>query len=168
MAKKVTRRKFLRSVGITAGAIGLNGLTLAGISSSSAQELIQAQHLSYLPLVMKEDEMARLIVDAVSEDSIAAPGNRQPNYIIVSVTDVNGVPVTGLNSSNFQVQALIVGAGGALVNVTSVINAALPGFYLVNVVPINIETWKSGVYIFGVAVERTGDQGQTLAAVLMD
>jgi len=43
MGKKVTRRKFLRSVGITAGAIGFNGLTLAGISSSSAQELILLQ-----------------------------------------------------------------------------------------------------------------------------
>ena len=45
--------------------------------------------------------MARLIVTAFSEDTIAAPVNRQPNYIVVSVTDVNGAPVTGLGASNF-------------------------------------------------------------------
>jgi hypothetical protein len=31
--------------------------------------------------------MAFLNVVALSEDTIAAPGNRQPNYICVSVTD---------------------------------------------------------------------------------
>ena len=31
--------------------------------------------------------MARLIVNAASEDTIAAPGNRLANYIVVSVTD---------------------------------------------------------------------------------
>lgn len=33
--------------------------------------------------------MARLIMTAFSEDTIAAPGNRQPNYLIVSVTVVS-------------------------------------------------------------------------------
>ena len=37
--------------------------------------------------------MARLIVTAFSEDTIAAPGNRQPNYLVASVTDANGLPV---------------------------------------------------------------------------
>ena len=112
--------------------------------------------------------MARLIVTAFSEDSIAAPGNRQSNYIIVSVTDVNGVPVTGLGTSNFKVDPMIVGPGGALVNITSVTAGRLSGFYHINVVPIRKETWKQGVYIFAVAVEKAADKGQTLATVLMD
>jgi hypothetical protein len=45
--------------------------------------------------------MALLRTTAFSEDAIAAPGNRQPNYIVISVTDSNGVPVTGLAAGNF-------------------------------------------------------------------
>jgi hypothetical protein len=112
--------------------------------------------------------MARLIVTAFSEDTIAAPGNRQPNYIIVSVTDANGAPVTNLSAANYKVDPMIVGPGGALVNIVSVSAGRLAGFYLVQVVPINAETWKAGVYIFAVAVERGADKGQTLATVLMD
>lgn len=110
----------------------------------------------------------RLIVIASSEDTIAAPGNRQPNYIIVSVTDVNGVPVTGLGTSNFKVDPIIVGPGGALVDIINVKEGRLPGFYNLNVVPIRTETWKQGVYIFAVAVEKGSDRGQTLATVQMD
>jgi hypothetical protein len=112
--------------------------------------------------------MARLIVTAFSEDTIAAPGNRRPNYIIVSVTDANGVPVTGLGTANFKVDPMIVGPGGALVNITGVRAGRLRGFYLIDVVPIRRETWKAGVYIFAAAVERGADRGQTLATVLMD
>lgn len=112
--------------------------------------------------------MARLIVCAFSEDTIAAPGNRQYNYIIVSVTDVNGLPVTGLGVANFKVDPMIVGPGGALVNIVNVTAGRLPGFYHINVLPIKAETWKQGVYIFAVAVERAADKGQTLATVQMD
>ncbi len=112
--------------------------------------------------------MARLITVAFSEDSIAAPGNRQNNYIEVSVTDSAGIPVNGLLAANFKVDPMIVGPGGALVNIVSVNAGRLPGFYHINVVPINAETWKAGVYIFAVAVTRGSDQGQTLATVIMD
>jgi hypothetical protein len=86
----------------------------------------------------------------------------------VSVTDANGAPVTGLAAANFKVDPMIVGPGGALVNITGVNASRLPGFYLVNVVPISTQTWKAGVYIFAVAVARGADKGQTLATVLMD
>lgn len=112
--------------------------------------------------------MSMLVVSALSEDAIAAPGNRQPNYIVVSVTDTAGVPVTGLGIPNFQVDPVIVGPGGALVDITNVTPGRLSGIYLVNVVPIRRETWKSGVYIFAVAVARGQDKGQALANVLMD
>jgi hypothetical protein len=86
----------------------------------------------------------------------------------VSITDTKGAPVTGLTIANFKVDPMIVGPGGALVNITGVTPGRLPGFYHVNVVPINTQTWKAGVYIFAVAVERGTDKGQTLATVLMD
>ncbi len=54
---------------------------------------------------------ARLVVTASSEDTIAAPGNRQPNYVVVSATDANGVPVTGLGPANFKVDPMVVAAG---------------------------------------------------------
>lgn len=112
--------------------------------------------------------MSMLFVSAFSEDTIAAPGNRQSNYIITSVTDSNGVPVTGLGVSNFKVDPMIVGPGGALVNIAGITPGRLPGFYLINVVPIRAETWKAGVYVFAIAVERNTDKGQALATVLMD
>lgn len=117
--------------------------------------------------------MSRLIVEAFSEDSIAAPGNRMQNYIEVSVIDMNGEPITGLNKNNFKIDPMIVGPGGSLVDITNVTAGRLPGFYHINVVPMKKETWKAGVYIFAVAVDRptpahTHDKGQTLATVLMD
>lgn len=114
--------------------------------------------------------MALLIVNAAAEDGIAAPGNRQPNHVIVSVTDSVGNPVTGLTAANFKIQPAIVGAGGALVNIESVAPPPYdpPGIYIIRVVPINTQTWKAGVYIFAVAVTRGADKGQNLASVLMD
>lgn len=112
--------------------------------------------------------MSRLIVSALSEDTVASPGNRRPNYITVSVTDVDGNPTNGLQASHFKVDPMIVGPGGALVEITGVTPGRLPGFYLVTVLPIRAETWKGGVYIFAVAVENSFDKGQTLTSVLMD
>lgn len=112
--------------------------------------------------------MGLLIVTALSEDTIAAPGNAQPNYIVVSVTDANGVPATGLGAPNFKVDPMIVAPGGALVNIQSVTAGSLPGFYRINVVPIPAQTWKAGVYIFAIAVQRGSDHGQTLTSVAMD
>lgn len=112
--------------------------------------------------------MAKLSVLSLAEDTVAAPGNRQRNYILVSVSDVNGTPVTGLGIPNFKVDAMLVGPGGALVNITRVSAGRLPGFYFVDVVPIRRETWKAGVYVFAVAVEHGSDQGQAFAMCLMD
>ncbi|HEX8410424.1 MAG TPA: hypothetical protein VF883_16280 [Thermoanaerobaculia bacterium] len=112
--------------------------------------------------------MSRLIIAAQSEDTIANPGNRQPNYLAVSVTKENGAPVSGLATKNFKVDPMIVGPGGALVDITRVAAGRLPGTYHVDVLPIRKETWKAGTYIFAVAVENGTDQGQTLTSVLMD
>lgn len=111
---------------------------------------------------------ARLIVNAASEDTVANPGNREPNYIAVSVTDESGVPTTGLTATNFKVDAMIVARGGAQVDIKGVTPGVLPGFYLIDVLPIRQESWKRGVYIFAVVVESGGNQGQTLTTVDMD
>ena len=112
--------------------------------------------------------MARLILAALSEDTVAAPGNRLSNYICISVTDTNGFPIEGLTHENFKVDPMIAAPGGATVHVSSFFAGRLPGFYYLNVVPSDMHTWKHGVYIFAVAVEKGKDRGQTLAAVLMD
>jgi hypothetical protein len=112
--------------------------------------------------------MARLIVSAVSEDTLANPGNRQPNVIVVSVTYNNGQPVTGLSQTNFQIDALIVGPGGSQVDITNVAIGRLPGFYFIEAVPIGAETWKAGIYIFAVVVLKGSSRGQTLTSVLLD
>jgi hypothetical protein len=112
--------------------------------------------------------MALLHVQVASEDTIAAPGNRNPNYIVVSVTDGNGAPVAGLTAANFKVDPMIVGPGGALCDITAVSAGRLAGFYFVNVVPIKTETWKSGGYIFAVSVDTSGNHGQALCSVLLD
>lgn len=112
--------------------------------------------------------MALLLVQALSEDTIAAPGNRNPNYIVVSVTDGDGNPIGGLDVSNFRVDPMVVGPGGALVNIVSIAAGRLPGFYVVNVVPIKSETWRAGGYLFAIAVTAPVGRGQTLCSVVMD
>ncbi len=112
--------------------------------------------------------VARLIVTAQSEDTVAAPGNRLSNYIAVSVMDIEGNPVKGLTVEKFKVDPMIGAPGGALVNISSFFAGRLPGFYYLNIVPVNMEIWKLGVYIFAVVVERGKDRGQTLVSVLMD
>lgn len=109
-----------------------------------------------------------LTVSALSEDSIAAPGNRNVNYIVVSVTNADGTPLVGLTATNFKVDAIIVGPGGSLVNIAIVSPGRLPGFYTLQTIPINTETWKAGVYIFGVSVVQGVKQGRALAQVTMD
>lgn len=112
--------------------------------------------------------MALLIVQTASEDTIAAPGNRKANYICVSVTDSVGNPVAGLTAKNFTVDPMIVGPGGALVDITSAAPVRLAGTYILEVVPIRTETWKAGVYIFATAVTQGANRGQALCSVQMD
>jgi hypothetical protein len=109
----------------------------------------------------------RLIVEALSEDAIAAPENRMPNYITLSVTNEHGLPVTGLTVANFKLDAMIVAPGGVLVEISRVSPGRLPGFYFIDVVPIRAETWKAGAYIFGISVENGSEHGQTLCSVVL-
>jgi hypothetical protein len=113
--------------------------------------------------------MGRLILSAVVEDTIASPGNREPLFIVLSVTDINGQAVLGIAAANITLSARIVGPGGADVQITNIYpGGPPPGFYQIHVVPIRTETWKRGVYVFAIVLEKGVDRGQTLASVVMD
>lgn len=112
--------------------------------------------------------MAKLTITAIAEDTIAAPGNTQPTYIVVSVQDVNGLGVTGLTGSNFTIGSEIVGPGGSTSHIDSVSNGKIQGTYLLKILPLAGQTWKSGVYIFSVAVTQGANKGQSLCSFLMD
>jgi hypothetical protein len=112
--------------------------------------------------------MARLIVTALSEDTVADPGNRLSNYICVSATDTEGNPIAGLTAQNFKIDPMITAPGGTAVEISSFFSGRLPGFYYLNIVPVDMHVWRHGVYIFAVAIEHGKDKGQTLVSVLLD
>jgi len=112
--------------------------------------------------------MTLLRVEALSEDSLAAPGNRNVNYIALSVTDNTGGAINGLNIVNVQVAPILIGPTSGPVTVIGVLAAPLGGFHLVEIVPHGTETWKAGTYIFGVTVNFNGARGQALCSVVMD
>lgn len=113
--------------------------------------------------------MALLIVTAIAEDTIAAPGNVKDSYIVVSVTDANGAAVTGLTISNFTIGSPIVGPGGSLSHINTVTTGgSVTGVYILRIGPLAGQTWKSGVYIWSIGVTRGADHGQALCTTLMD
>jgi hypothetical protein len=63
--------------------------------------------------------MGRLVVEARGTaatgagQGIAAAGNRDPMPIIVSVTDTEGAPVSGLDATNLTIEAEWVAQGGS-------------------------------------------------------
>ena len=129
--------------------------------------------------------MARLVVEAqgtaatgasqgASDVDLATPGNSRGLPLVVSVTDVDGVPVTGLTATNFTVEAKLVGPGGSTVEIQEPdgVGGGDDGFYYVNLVPTSFQgtqyTWVTGRYIFSVAVTHGGDHGQTVLAALVN
>jgi hypothetical protein len=113
--------------------------------------------------------VALLHLKAIAEDTIAAPSNANDSYIVVSVTDVNGNAVTALAMANFALGSPIVGPGGSLSHINSVgPGGGVPGVYIMRIGPLAGQTWKSGVYIWSVAVTSGANRGQTLCTTLMD
>jgi len=134
---------------------------------------------------MREAIMARLIVEAqgtaatgasqgASDVDLATPGNSRGLPLVVSVTDVDGVPVSGLTLANFTADAKLVGPYGSGVEIQEPdgVGGGHDGFYYVRLIPTMYQgtrhTWVTGRYIFTVAVTRGGDHGQTVLAVLVD
>lgn len=121
--------------------------------------------------------MGRLVIEARGTaaegpvvQGVAAVGNSDPVLLVVSVTDADGVPVSGLAATDFTIHATIVGAGGSFVEIASA-GGGQYGDYLLDVVPVTYQgtqyTWAYGRYIFVLAVARGADQGQTVCAVFV-
>ena len=103
--------------------------------------------------------------------SLVTPTAQGEANIVVSVTDPNGVPITGLGQANFQIMMI-----PELTPFPAKINTfveykvtfppvSLPGVYEIGVVP-NDGSWLRVPYSFAVAVTQKKNQGQTV--VLMD
>jgi hypothetical protein len=105
---------------------------------------------------------------------LATPGNSRRLPLVVSVTNAEGVPVSGLTAANFVLQDRLVAPGGAGVEVEQPngVIGGIDGFYNVNLVPTSYQgtqyTWVAGRFVFSVAVTSGADRGQTLCAVLVD
>ena len=112
--------------------------------------------------------MAGLLMKTLAEEAMAAPVGRQPHHLVVSVTDVQGRPVTGLAGCDFTVGPLIVGPPGNPVEVAGVAPGRSPGSYLISLASCGARAWQKGIYLFTIAASSGSDSGQTLAAVLMD
>jgi hypothetical protein len=121
--------------------------------------------------------MGRLVIEARGTaaegpvvQGVAAVGNSDPVLLVVSVTDADGVPVSGLAATDFTIHATIVGAGGSFVEIASA-GGGQHGDYLLDVVPVTYQgtqyTWAYGRYIFVLAVARGADQGQAVCAVFV-
>jgi len=63
---------------------------------------------------------------------------------------------------------MIVAPCGAMVNITNVNPGRLPGFYLLQTLPIGTQTWKAGVYLFAVSVTQGVKHWQAFARVKMN
>ena len=72
--------------------------------------------------------MGRLVVEARGTaaegpvvQGVASVGNSDPVLLIASVTDADGVPVSGLRATDFTIHATIVGAGGSMVEIVGTV-----------------------------------------------
>jgi hypothetical protein len=89
--------------------------------------------------------MARLVVEAQGTaaegpavQGVAAVGNSDPMHLIVSVTDADGVPVSGLAAADFRIDAKIVGAFGSQVEI-AMVGGGQQGDYALWVVPVTFQ-----------------------------
>ena len=95
-----------------------------------------------------------LTVSACAWPAVAAPGNVRSCYILVSVIDATGVPVTGLVMPYFVIGSVTVPAGGALSRLLYADPAgpAALGAYLLQIQPAGGVNWIAGNYAWSVDV----------------
>jgi hypothetical protein len=131
--------------------------------------LILVLHVSVFNSAVGESITTGLNVMAEAEDVLAIPGNNLPIYLVVSITNLFGQPITKLNISNFEISTLIAAPGGSsLIDTIRVIETKTEGTYLVYIIPNQQETWKKGVYIFTISVIKDKIKGQSLVNVFVD
>jgi len=109
--------------------------------------------------------MASLQVSAIFVPGVASAGSAGVAFAAVSVTDENGVPVSGQGESNFRF-AVIANPGGEPEPMTIRLNTERgDGFYLASLFRRSghiSDTWDAGDYLVGIQVSVSGSRGQTV------
>jgi hypothetical protein len=110
--------------------------------------------------------MASLQVSTTIVTGAASPGSAGPAFAAVSVTDENGVPVSGQSDDKFRF-AVIANPGGEPEPMTHRLNTERgDGFYLASLFrrfgQVS-DTWEAGDYLVGIQVDISGRRGQTVA-----
>jgi len=112
--------------------------------------------------------MASLQVSTTIVTGVASPGLAGPAFAAVSVTDENGVPVSGQSDDKFRF-TVIANPGGEPEPMTHRLNRERgDGFYLASLFRRSgqlSDTWAAGDYLAGVQVNISGSCGQTLATL---
>ena len=108
--------------------------------------------------------MAMLNVSAVIHKTLG-----DERYVIASVSDGEGKPVTALNKTNFEVDHL---ANGTLVGTQSLpiasVSSSPSGFYQIKVDSFSGSWSLFSRLVFAVNVQNGGDNGQSIACQCYD
>ena len=95
--------------------------------------------------------MARIIVEALADSGYAVEGNNEAVQIVMSISDSDGRPHTGLLSENFQVLLMYDTLTGEYAEVPPVIAEPIPGVYQFSF--DNAEgTWSATPYLLIIRV----------------
>src|SRR5215471_16280543 len=110
--------------------------------------------------------MPSLQISTTIVTGVASPGSAGPAFAAVSVTDENGVPVSGQSDDKFRF-AVIANPGGEPEPMTHRLNTERgDGFYLASLFrrfgQVS-DTWEAGDYLVGIQVDISGRRGQTVA-----
>jgi hypothetical protein len=89
------------------------------------------------------------------------------NSVAAFVATSEGVPLSGLELTNFHVRSGAPGADGAMLKVSQVAPSPLRGLYTLNLTPVESATPRKGLYVFDLIVESGNDRGQTVTSVVM-
>lgn len=110
--------------------------------------------------------MASLQVSTTIVTGGASPGSAGPAFAAVSVTDENGVPVSGQSDDKFRF-TVIANPGGEPEPMKHRLNRERgDGFYLASLFRRSgqlSDTWAAGDYLVGVQVNTPDRRGQTVA-----
>src|SRR5262245_30076379 len=114
--------------------------------------------------------MASLQVSTTIVTGAASPGSAGPAFAAVSVTDENGVPVSGQSDDKFRF-AVIANPGGEPEPMTHRLNTERgDGFYLASLFRRSghpSDPWEAGAYMFGGQANISGSDGRTGRAWLI-
>jgi hypothetical protein len=110
--------------------------------------------------------MAALLVETSTNTANARVGNGEFVYIQVCVTRT-GKAVTGLTKQEVTFRTLLVGPGGYDIEWNPSPHGYwenAPGYYLIEVIPVQGGTWVGGTWTVAVEATTGNDHGQSMAS----